>query len=377
MRLTADMTPSLTSLPPESVLVVLGTRPEIIKLGHVIRLLGDRAAIVHTGQHFDTGLSETFFEAFALPRPAALLGVGGDTRGAQIGRAVTGLDTYIRDHDVRVVVVQGDTNSAFAGAIAANATQTPLVHVEAGLRSFDRRMPEEHNRVLVDHLADSCAAPTETNRANLRAEAIPDERINVTGNTVVEAVQSLLPDLARRQSLLEAYGLDADGFILSTFHRPENVDDPDTLRVILQQLATLPIPVVLPVHPRTADRIAATPGLAAAVGRIRLIDPLGYEEFIGLAAESALLISDSGGIQEEASVLKRPVIVVRRSTERPEVLGTFATLLDPRADLVGAAQGWLDDLPALHARLEGIPSPYGDGSASRTIVDLVAALAGS
>ena len=359
---------------PSSIAVVLGTRPEIVKLGHLIGLLGDSAAILHTGQHYDSTLSAAFFEAFGLPEPYAVLGIGGESRGRQMGRVTAEVDALLRDLRPRAVVVQGDTNSAAGGAIAANATETPLVHVESGLRSFDRRMPEEHNRVIADHLADLCLAPTENNRANLLAEGIPDERIVVTGNTVVEALHSLLPDPSTRHELLARYGVDPNGFVLSTFHRPENVDDPATLRAVLEQLAGLEAPVVLPLHPRTRDRLDDAPVPIAE--RLTIVDPVGYPEFLGLAAESAMLISDSGGVQEEASVLKRPVLVVRRSTERPEVLGTFAVRVDPGPAIGEQASAWLKDIDAVHERLAGIPSPYGDGTASerslaaiRTLVD--------
>lgn len=356
------MEPSPPPLPARSIAVVLGTRPEIIKLGHLIRLLGEAATIVHTGQHYDSGLSAPFFAAFALPEPGVLLEVGGSTRGAQIGRVVTELDRWLREAPPRAVVVQGDTNSTLGAALAANACEIPVVHVEAGLRSFDRRMPEEHNRVLTDHLADLCLAPTEVNRSNLLAEGIPEKRIAVTGNTIVEAVQSLLPPEPVRQELLARYGVPPSGFVLGTFHRPENVDDPKVLGVILEQLAAIEAPVILPMHPRTARRL--DDDLRRIAADINIIEPIGYQDFLGLAAEAAMLISDSGGIQEEASVLGRPVIVVRRSTERPEVLGTFAVRIEPGAGIGKQAVQWLAEIDGLHERLAGIPSPYGDGTAS-------------
>jgi UDP-N-acetylglucosamine 2-epimerase (non-hydrolysing) len=362
------------TLPDKSVVVILGTRPEIIKLGHIIRLLGPAASIVHTGQHFDVGLSQVFMEAFQLPLPDAELGVGGATRGAQIGHTVTELDGFLRANSPAVVVVQGDTNSAAAGALAANACEIPLVHVESGLRSFDRRMPEEHNRVVADHLADLCCAPTQVNRLNLRNERIPENRIIVTGNTIVEAVNSLLPLPDRRAALVSEYGLRRGEFILSTFHRPENVDDPGTLRTIIDQLAHLPMPVVFPVHPRTAARIEDNAVLADLVAHVVVAEPLGYESFLGLAAESAMLITDSGGVQEEASILKRPVLVVRRSTERPEVLGTFAERVEPGPEITAVATRWLGGLAELHARLADLPTPYGDGTASEKTVAGIATL---
>jgi UDP-N-acetylglucosamine 2-epimerase (non-hydrolysing) len=367
---------ALADLPPRSVAVVLGTRPEIIKLAHVIRLLGPAAVVLHTGQHYDHGLSEAFLEAFDLEEPHAYLGVGGETRGQQIGVAVRALDDHFSELTPRAVVVQGDTNSALAGGLAANALETILVHVEAGLRSHDRRMPEEHNRVLVDHIGDLLCAPTDVSRKNLLEEGIPESRIRVTGNTVVEAVQELMPDPAERARLLQDLALSARGYVLSTFHRPENVDDPGRFRSVLAELASLDLPVVLPLHPRSKARAAAH-GMSDLLSAITVIDPIGYQEFLGLGAESAFLVSDSGGVQEEVSIYKRSVIVVRRSTERPEVLGTFAELVEPGPGISEIAGRWTGDITGLHQRLATLPSPYGDGTASSQIVremeDLVGA----
>jgi UDP-N-acetylglucosamine 2-epimerase (non-hydrolysing) len=352
-------------------MVVLGTRPEIVKLAHLIRML--EATVVHTGQHYDSGLSETFFKQFDLPDPTAYLGIGGETRAKQIGATTTGLDGLLAEHRPAAVVVQGDTNTVLGAALAANAREVPLVHVEAGLRSYDRRMPEEHNRVLADHLADLLLAPTETNRANLMREGLPDDRIVVTGNTVVEAVDELMPDAETRSGLLADHGVEAGRFVLSTLHRPENVDDPDTLRTVLGALAGLPVPVVMPLHPRTAERVERF-GLSAMLDDLMVIDPIGYQEFLGMGAESAFLVSDSGGVQEEVSVYKRPVLVIRRSTERPEVLGTFAERVEPGPEIAEVANAWLEDLDALHERLAATESPYGDGSASQQSADAIKAL---
>lgn len=355
-------------LPPRSVAVVLGTRPEIIKLAHVIRLLGPAANVLHTGQHYDWGLSAVFIEAFGLPEPGAHLEVGGKTRGDQIGLAVSALDRYLADHRPEALVVQGDTNTSLAGGIAANAREIPLLHVEAGLRSFDRRMPEEHNRVLVDHIADVLFAPTDVAEKNLLEEGIPESRIRVTGNTVVEAVLELMPVESERGSLVDQYRLQPGEYVLSTFHRPENVDDPERFAAILRELASLELPVLLPLHPRSLAQ-AAEHGLSPLLDRLLVVEPIGYREFLGLGAESAFLISDSGGVQEEVSVYKRSVIVVRRSTERPEVLGTFAELVEPGPGISEIAGRWLADVSGLHARLAVLDSPYGDGTASRRIVE--------
>ena len=358
-----------------SVAVVFGTRPEIVKLAPVIWALGPATRSIHSGQHYDPTLSAVFLDELGLRAPDVALAVGGMTRAAQVGSALLALDQLFQRERPDAVVVQGDTNTALAGALAANGREIPLVHVEAGLRSFDRAMPEEHNRVVADHLADLCCAPTETSRANLQAEAIAADRIVVTGNTVVDAVERVVPDGGTRSLMLERRKLSPNGYVLATLHRPENVDDPGVFRAILDELALIPLPVLLPLHPRSVAR-AATFGLDDALTKIRVIEPLAYTEFLAFARECAFLVSDSGGVQEEASVLKRPVLVFRRSTERPEVLGTFSELVSTPPALRARALEWASDIPALHARLGRLPSPYGDGYAgtriARAIAELVA-----
>ena len=355
-----------------AVAVVLGTRPELVKLAPLIKLLGDDSYIIHTGQHYSDGLYGRVVTDLELAQMDNL-GLGAGTRGAQLGRAVSELDFLFVDRQPAAVLVQGDTTSALAGALAANARGIPLVHVEAGLRSYDRNMPEEHNRVLIDHLADRCCAPTLVNRSNLLRENIPAERIEVTGNTVVEALRSALPDQRYRDAVLDRYRLRPSRYVLATFHRPENVDDPDVLATVLTQLAGLPVPVVLPLHPRTGRRVCEF-GVSYLLSGLLVTEPLSYQDFLALAGSAAVLVSDSGGIQEEASVLKRPVIVVRRSSERPEIDGTFGTLVAPGPRVGEVVRSWLADLDDRHARLASLPSPYGDGSASRTIAAMVRAM---
>lgn len=351
---------------PGSVAVVFGTRPEIVKLAYVIKGLGAAARVIHTGQHWDLGLSQTFLDVFGIGEPSMHLGVGGRTRAGQIGAAIGALDHAFGQDTPAVVVVQGDTNTTLAGAVTANAYDIPLVHVEAGLRSHDRRMPEEHNRVITDHLANLLCAPTSAARENALAEGIEPTRIEVTGNTVVEAVQRLMPTAEERQTLVAFHGLEPAKYVLSTFHRPENVDDPDRFELILKQLSELRLPVILPLHPRSRER-AKRFGLATHLKSIQTVEPIGYQEFLALGAESAFLVSDSGGVQEEVSVYKRPVIVVRRSTERPEVLGTFARLVS--ADGISAVvDDWLARPEELHSALQDVESPYGDGTASERIL---------
>jgi UDP-N-acetylglucosamine 2-epimerase (non-hydrolysing) len=353
----------------DGTVVVLGTRPEIIKLAPIVAKIRPEPRLVHTGQHYDVRLSDSFFTAFGLLPPVTTLGVGGQSRGAQIGNATSALDELFAEISPTCVIAQGDTNSTVAAALAANARDIPLVHVEAGLRSFDRAMPEEHNRVITDHLTDLCLAPTQVSRSNLLTEGIDDKRIAITGNTVVDAVNHLLPDESARAEILTQNDVERERFALSTFHRPENVDDPERLAIILDQLRSIDLPVLLPVHPRTRAQIDRH-GLDRDGGPLRLMDPIGYVQFLGLLAESALAIGDSGGVQEEVSVLKRPMVVVRRSTERPEVLDTFCTLASP--EKIGAvAVDWLSNLSRNLSRLSETPSPYGDGHASERSVDAI------
>jgi UDP-N-acetylglucosamine 2-epimerase (non-hydrolysing) len=348
------------------IVVMFGTRPEIIKLAPLVELLGESAQLVHTGQHFDSELARLIADDVGMSIPTENLGVGASTRSQQIGKALLGAESLIGNS--RAVVVQGDTNSALAGALAANATQVPLFHVESGLRSYDRRMPEEHNRILIDHLADMCWAPTAVNVANLRAEAISEERILQTGNPIVEAIGKVRPSQAELDSILGKYGLVARGFALTTLHRPENVDEAGRLESILRALVEIPVPVVFPMHPRTAAT-AKLAKLDNLLKQITVIPPIGYREFLALLQSSALAISDSGGVQEEVSVLKIPLVVLRRSSERPEVLGTFATITDDPAEMVHISHRILSRGQELFEELSAIPSPYGEGSSSRVMVD--------
>jgi UDP-N-acetylglucosamine 2-epimerase (non-hydrolysing) len=352
---------------PGSVAAVFGTRPEIIKLSGIIKDLGNGVRTIFSGQHFDHLLSDIFFEELEIPTPDVMLAVGGKNRGQQIGELVLRLEEQFLAKLPAVVVVQGDTNTTLGGALAANALNIPLVHVEAGLRSFDRRMPEEHNRVVADHLADLCLAPTLHARENLLGEGIPDERIAVTGNTVVDVATRLLPGPEERAVLLSRLGLMPAAFILATLHRPENVDDPARLSSLLKQLADLDLPVLFPVHPRTRHQLDAF-GVEGRAKEVEMMAPVGYKTFLGLAAECAFLVSDSGGVQEETSVVKRPALIMRYTTDRPEVVGTFATVVHSPDDLPSVAGRLLADLDETHKRLAEIPTPYGDGQASAECV---------
>jgi UDP-N-acetylglucosamine 2-epimerase (non-hydrolysing) len=285
-----------------------------------------------------------------------------------VAGALSALDAIFERDRPAVVVVQGDTNATLAGALAANAHRIPLVHVEAGLRSNDREMPEEHNRVVTDHLADVLCAATAGNVENLAKEGIT-KGVHVTGNTVVEAVARQLLPAADRKRIVANHGLVPDGYVLATVHRPENTDHPRKLRALLGALGSLGLPVVLPLHPRTRRSIERF-GFRALLDPLYVTEPLGGGEFLSLAAHAALLVSDSGGIQEECTVLKRPLLVVRRSTERPESMPAFARLVQPE-EVADAARQPLADPVGVHRALTQKPSPYGDGRASDRITSLV------
>ncbi len=237
------------------IAVVMGTRPEIVKLSHIVRILGPRARLFHSGQHTDQELSGVFFAAAGMPVPEPLAGIRGEPRHVQVGRITEQLGAAFARRRPAAVVVQGDTNTAMAAAQAANYSGVPVVHVEAGLRSFDRRMPEEINRCVIGVLADLHCAPTERAAANLTAEGVPGGRIALTGNTIVEATLEMLPGDEASRSIVAAAGAEPGRYVLATIHRPENTDDPLRLRAILEELAKLGLPVLFPMHPRT--RLAA------------------------------------------------------------------------------------------------------------------------
>ena len=348
--------------------IVVGTRPEIIKMAPVIRACRARgvpALLIHTGQHYSFELDGIFFAELGLPAPDLNLEVGSGTQTYQVASAMSGLEPVFAEHRPNVVLVEGDTNSVLAAALAANKAGIAVGHVEAGLRSYDRRMPEEINRILTDHVADHLFAPTARARSILLGEGIAEARIAVTGNTVVDELL-LQRERARRPSQLERLGVAPGRFALATFHRAENVDDADRLRGILNGLAAvsaaLEMPVLAALHPRTQARIAALDDHVTA--GIRVLPPLGYLDFLGLHAEAALMLTDSGGLQEEACCLGVPCVTLRDNTERPESVEVGANVLagaEPER-IVGCAREML-------GRPRSWPNPFGDGHAGEHIVD--------
>ncbi|HTM56964.1 MAG TPA: UDP-N-acetylglucosamine 2-epimerase (non-hydrolyzing) [Candidatus Udaeobacter sp.] len=352
------------------IAVVVGTRPEIIKMAPVVRACAARGAtclLLHTGQHYSFEMDGVFFEELGLPPADHNLEVGSGTHPAQIGAILTGMEPVLRAERPDVLLVEGDTNSVLAAALCAHKLGIRVGHVEAGLRSYDRRMPEEINRILTDHLSDDLFAPTEHSRRILLGESIPESRIHVTGNTVVDEVL-LQRDRARAAARPERFGVTPRGYALATVHRAENVDDDRRLRGIFEGLASagraLDLTVLAALHPRTSKRLAAM-GLEVD-GRVKVLPPLGYLEFLGLHADAEIMLTDSGGLQEEACCLKVPCVTLRDNTERPESVEVGANLLagaDP-ARIVESAR-------AMRMRPRDWPNPFGDGTSGLQIVDLL------
>ena len=349
------------------IAVAVGTRPEAIKVAGIVRRVGKRARIIHTGQHYDQAMWQDVLSDIPEICVAHRVTVGGRHRGEQIGLATEQLTRHLLAHPARTMVVQGDTNSTLAGALAANAVGIPVVHVEAGLRSHDRSMPEEINRVLVDAVADLCCAPTRANAEQLAREGIPEDRVLVTGNTLADALHGLLPEPAERDRIRRRLAI-PDRYVLSTVHRAGTVDDPARLRPLLTALAGLAgqVPVVLPLHPHTRARVAEF-GLQHLLDEVTVLPPLSPRDFLSLEAGAALLLSDSGGVQEEACLLRRPLLVLRDSTERPELLDGWCRLLGDQAPGPAIAQAW-HEVGAWAADLAGRPLPYPEADASARIV---------
>ncbi len=350
--------------------IVVGTRPEIIKMAPVVRACIDRGApylLLHTGQHYSFEMDGVFFRELELPQPHHNLEVGSGSQAYQIGAIVNGIAPILERERPDVLLVEGDTNSVLAAGLTAHKLGIRVGHVEAGLRSYDRTMPEEINRILTDHLSDHLFAPTEHARRILMGEGVGSDRIHVTGNTVVDEVLRQR-ERARTPGLLERFGVSPGRYALATTHRAENVDHEDRLRGIFTGLSeagrALDMPVLLALHPRTAKQLDAL-GLSVD-GTVRRLPPLGYLEFLGLHAEAALMLTDSGGLQEEACCLGVPCVTLRDNTERPESVEVGANLLvgAESARIVAGAR-------AMAAKPREWTNPFGDGKSGARIVDLL------
>jgi UDP-N-acetylglucosamine 2-epimerase (non-hydrolysing) len=347
--------------------IVLGTRPEIIKLAPVIAKAAERSLerfVIHTNQHYDWEMDAQFFEELELPAPDLNLGVGSGPHGRQTGLMLAAIETAIEEQGLTHVIVQGDTNSGLAGALAGAKLLRRVAHVEAGLRSYDMRMPEELNRRLIDHVARDLFPPTATARAVLEGESVPGSVHEPTGNTVVDSV---LRYADRRAVPIE----EREATILMTLHRPENVDHEPILRAILATVGEVAadhdLDVVFPAHPRTRRRLEEF-GVPLPP-RIEFAPLKSFRELLALQAGARLVMTDSGGVQEESCVLGSPCVVLRTHTDRPETLAVGASSLGgvEREGILAAAE------EMLAVRDLGWEQPFGDGSASVRILDALAA----
>ena len=344
------------------ILSVVGARPQFVKLAPVATAAasaGCEHVVVHTGQHYDHGMSQSFFDELGIPAPDYNLEIGSGSHGAQTGAMMVALEPVILEQSPDWVLVYGDTNSTLAAAIVATKLHMPLAHLEAGLRSFNRRMPEEHNRVLTDHAADLCLAPTEVARAHLEREGLSD-RTSVVGDVMVD----VLLDVANRvegQPIESPIDAVASGFTFATIHRPDNTDDPRRLAAIVAALAALEGDVFLAAHPRLVQA-AESAGVDLRTGSLRVIPPLSYPQLVQALGQAAHVVTDSGGLQKEAYVLGVPTTTVRSETEWVETLeGDWNVLSNDPLDLAGLASR---PAPSM-AR----GTPYGSGAASRRVVE--------
>jgi UDP-N-acetylglucosamine 2-epimerase len=349
-----------------NVLTVIGNRPQFVKAAAVSRLLRERASetLVHTGQHHDDELSTVFVEELGVPRPDVELGIHGGSNTSQTARMLDALEPLLAARSPDLVLVYGDTNSTLAGGLAAAQAGVPVAHVEAGMRSFDRRMPEELNRVLVDHAADLLLCPSETAVENLRAERAAG-KVEIVGDVMVDVALAVQPR-AREHEVAAPDG----PFLLATAHRAGNVDDPERLRRLVDLLTGMPFPVVLPLHPRTRARLEAAGLLERVERETDVRPPLGYLDFTALLLRSRAVLTDSGGVQKEAYLAGVPCITLRDTTEWVETLNAGWNVL---VDLDAAAAQRALDTPPPDER----PQLYGDGRAGERVVEALTAFTGA
>ena len=349
------------------VLSVVGARPQFVKLAPVAAAFaeaGVQHVIVHTGQHYDALLSDAFFSDLKIPDPDVHLGVGSGSHGVQTGTMLAALDAVLDEHRPDWTLVYGDTNSTLAGTLAAVKMHLPVAHLEAGLRSFNRRMPEEHNRVLTDHAADLLLAPTQVAMRHLAAEGLA-ARSRLVGDVMTDVCYLVRDAVAAEPARLPA-GVDPGApYVVATIHRADNTDDPARLEAVAAALGEIPVPVALLTHPRLRDRAAAH-GIDLARGLVHVADPLPYPHLVRAVLGAAGVVTDSGGLQKEAFLLGVPCTTVRTETEWVETLDGGWNVL--AADLVG-----LDRLAARPAPAGERSRPFGDGHAARQVAAQLAA----
>jgi len=303
------------------IVSIVGARPQFIKCAPVSRELRKEheEILVHTGQHYDHGMSAVFFEELAIPEPDYNLGIGSGTHGRQTGAMLGVIEDVLEKEEPEIVLVYGDTNSTLAGALAAAKMHVPVAHVEAGLRSFDRRMPEEVNRVLTDHASDILFCPTATAVRNLAAEGVT-EGVFLVGDVMVDAMNHNRAIAEERSRILEDAGVRPGEYLVVTVHRPSNTDSRENMAAIIGALGEAGVPVVFPVHPRTRKFLLGYDLLAAMPENIRITEPLGYLDMLRLMAHAKKILTDSGGVQKEAYMLGVPCITLRENTEWVETV---------------------------------------------------------
>jgi len=361
------------------VMCILGTRPEIIKMAPVIKALQSKRnvklTIVHSGQHYDAELSQFFFKELDLPRPDLNLRIGSGSHAQQTAQMLMGYEQALHRFQPDIALAEGDTNTVLAAGLSSVKLRVTFGHVEAGLRCFDRTMPEEINRTIADDCAQLCFAPTDRSAKNLLREGIAPKRIFVTGNTIVDACRKNLPIARSVSGILERLGLDRGvRFALATVHRDENVANPNRLRRILRGLAKLSdFKVVFPVHPRTKKELRVL-GLDRLIRKARHIlttKPLGYWDFLRLLDNCQIVLTDSGGVQEEALTVGVPCVTLRYSTERPETVEAGGNVLvGTEVPLIVGEARRLSEDRRLRDKLRDFQNPLGDGRAGQRIADI-------
>jgi len=361
------------------ILTIVGARPQFIKAAAVGRAVAAHNAaggpqvderIVHTGQHYDENMSAAFFEQLGLPEPAVNLGVGSGSHAQQTALMIERLEPVLLGERPDVALVYGDTNSTLAGALVAAKLNIPIAHVEAGLRSFNRRMPEEINRCITDRLSDILFCPTEAAAANLAAEGV-SRGVHRVGDVMYDSVLHFAEVAERSSRILEAMGLAPGGYGLATVHRAENTDDPARLAGVLEALSAAPVPIIFPLHPRTRKMLGA--GIEKVGGRVRIVEPAPYLDMLRLERHARVILTDSGGVQKEAFWFGVPCVTLRGETEWVElaesgwnrVAGT-----DPAA--IRAALDWAESMDRSMPR----PGFYGEGNAASRVVSVLARRSG-